>query len=111
MKNKEVLSIKKDQKSRSIVGMAMIIGSILIMILPLLFMIEDVVQKLVMVISGFLLMIFGVVLLVTSPTIERCNRCGENYGFYFRHDHSYDNNEDHPEDECLRNLQKKLNNL
>jgi hypothetical protein len=111
MKNKEIISIKKNQKSRSIVGVVMIIGSTLIMILPLLLMIEDAGQKLVMVVSGFLLMIFGVILLVTSPIIERCNRCGENYGFYFRHDHSYDNNEDHPEDECLRNLKRKLNSL
>jgi hypothetical protein len=111
MKNKEILSIKKDQKTRSIVGGTLIVLSVLMMLLPLILMLEDVVQKLVLVIFGFLLMTFGVFAIVTAPVINRCIRCGENYGFYFRHDHSYDNNEDHPEDECLRNLKKKLNNL
>lgn len=111
MKNKEILSIKKDQKTRFIIGGILIALSTLMMLLPLILMLEDVVPKLVLVIFGFLLMTFGVFVFVTAPVINRCNRCGENYGFYFRHDHSYENNEDHPEDECLINLQKKLNNL
>ena len=111
MKNKEILSIKKNQKTRSIIGGTLIILSVFMMILPLILMLEDVGQKLVLVIFGFLLMIFGVLVIISAPVINRCLRCGENYGYYFRHDHSYDNNEDHPEDECLINLQKKLNNL
>lgn len=111
MKNREILSIKKNQKTRSIIGVTIIVVSSLMMILSLILMMEDVVQKLVLSGFGFLLMIFGVLVVISSPTINRCIRCGENYGFYFRHDHSYDNNEDHPEDECLRNLKKKLNNL
>jgi len=111
MKNKEIISIKKNQKTRSIIGGTLIILSVFMMILPLILMLEDVGQKLVLVIFGFLLMIFGVFAIISSPVINRCLRCGENYGHYFYHDHSYDNNEDHPEDECLINLQKKLNNL
>ena len=111
MKNKEILSIKKNQKTRLIIGGTLIILSVFMMILPLILMLEDVGQKLVLVIFGFLLMIFGVLVIISAPVINRCLRCGENYGYYFRHDHSYDNNEDHPEDECLINLQKKLNNL
>jgi len=111
MKNKEIISIKKNQKTRSIIGGTLIILSVFMMILPLILMLEDVGQKLVLVIFGFLLMIFGVLVIISAPVINRCLRCGENYGYYFRHDHSYDNNEDHPEDECLINLQKKLNNL
>ena len=111
MKNKEIISIKKNQKTRSIIGGTLIILSVFMMILPLILMLEDVGQKLVLVIFGFLLMIFGVLVIISAPVINRCLRCGENYGYYFRHDHSYDNNEDHPEDECLINLKKKLNNL
>lgn len=111
MKNKEILSIKKDQKTRFIIGGILIALSTLMMLLPLILMLEDVVSKLVLVISGFILMILGVLMITTGPVINRCSKCGENYGYYFFHDHSYEKNEDHPEDECLRNLSRKLKSL
>lgn len=111
MKNKEISSIKKEQKTRSIIGITIIVVSSLMMTFPLILMMEDVVQELILAGLGFLLMIFGVLVIISSPIINRCGRCGENYGYYFGHDHHYDNNEDHPEDECLRNLSRKLKSL